>query len=252
MPGSIQSIERASSVLHLLGVSPAPVALGDLARMLGLAKPTVHGIVRTLCDVGFVAQDSESGRYHLGDGIAQLTEPLDPHLLRSRASNWADGLAARSGLEVQLGVLSGRSVSILHHVFRPDRSPQVLRVGELLPLHATAMGHVLLAFSPAAARIDELELTPYTAATPTRRSSLTAAVQRALRQGWAVTAETYRPGVAAVAAPLRHHVGIGVGALAVSGTREQVLLNRSDPRPELVHHLLAAAEAISGTLQERL
>ena len=97
MPGSIQSIERASSVLHLLGVSPAPVALGDLARMLGLAKPTVHGIVRTLCDVGFVAQDSESGRYHLGDGIAQLTEPLDPHLLRSRASNWAVGVGARSG-----------------------------------------------------------------------------------------------------------------------------------------------------------
>jgi DNA-binding IclR family transcriptional regulator len=252
VPGPIQSIERASAVLHFLGAAAEPVPLGELARVLALPKPTVHGIVRTLCGVGFVTQDADTGRYALGAGLATLGQTLDPHLLRSRATNWADGLAARSGLEVQLGVLAGQSVELLHHVFRPDGTPQRLRVGELQPLHATALGHVLLAFSPAAARLEGLEFTPYTATTPTRRIVLTRSVQQAFRRGWSSADGAFRPGIAAVAAPIRHHVGVGVGALAVVGSRERVLTSSGEPLPGLVDQLVGAADAISTTLQDRL
>lgn len=252
VPGSIQSIERAASVLHFLGAVPEPVPLGEVARMLDLPKPTAHGILRTLCDVGFVAQEADSGRYLLGTGLTTLGQAFDPHLLRSRAVNWADGLAARSGLEVQLGVLAGQSVELVHHVFRPDRSPQRLRVGELQPLHATALGQVLLAFSPAAARQRELELTSFTPATPATRVALTRAVQQVFRQGWGAVDGAYRLGVAALAAPVRHHVGVGVGALAVVGPSERVLGVGGEPQPGLVDQLVAAADAVSATLQERL
>ena len=252
MPGPIQSIERAAAALHLLGAVPEPVPLGELARMMGLPKPTVHGIVRTLCGVGFVVQVPDSGRYTLGPALTRLGDDLDPHLLRTRASNWADGLAARSGLEVHLGVLAGQGVELIHHVFRPDGSPQRLRVGELQPLHATAIGQVLLAFSPAASRLHELELTSYTRTTPVTRVALTRAVQQASRQGWSCTDGTYRPGVAGLAAPIRHHVGVGVGALAVVGPRDRVLTAAGAPVPRLVDQVVAAARAISHTLQERL
>ncbi|MDO9457991.1 IclR family transcriptional regulator [Nocardioides sp.] len=250
MPGSIQSIERAAAVLHFLGAVPEPVPLGELSRMLALPKPTVHGIVRTLVDVGFVVQDPDSGRYTLGEGLSRLGETLDPHLLRSRSVNWADGLAARTGLEVQLGVLAGQGVELLHHVFRPDGSPQRLRVGELQPLHATALGHVLLAFSPAASRLQELVSS--TGSTPTSPVTLTRAVQQAFRRGWAVADGTLRPGVAAIAAPVRHHLGIGVGALAVVGPRERVLSVAGDPVPALVEQVVAAAAAVSAHLEDRL
>jgi len=252
MPGPIQSIERAAAVLHLLGAVPEPVALGELARMLDLPKPTVHGIVRTLCGVGFVDQIPDSGRYTLGVGLATLGDNFDPHLLRARAANWADGLAARSGLEVQLGVLAGPGVELIHHVFRPDGSPQRLRVGELQPLHATALGHVLLAFSPTASRLHELELTMYTTSTLTTRVALTRAVQQAYRHGWSCVDGSYRPGIAALAAPIKHHVGVGVGALAVVGPRDRVLTPAGEPGPGLVDQIEAAARAISNTLQDRL
>lgn len=251
MPGSIQSVERAAAVLHFLGAVPEPVPLGEVARMLGLPKPTVHGLLRTLCEVGFAAQEADTGRYLLGTGLATLGQAPDPHLLRSRAINWADGLAARTGLEVQLGVLAGHTTELVHHVFRPDGSPQRLRVGELQPLHATAIGQVLLAFSPAAARQRELGLTSYTPSTPTTHVALARAVQQAFRQGWAVVDGGYRPGIAAVAAPVRHRVGVGVGALAVVGPRER-LLTGDAVRPGLVEQLVAATEAVSATLHERL
>ncbi len=252
MPGPIQSIERAAAVLHVLGASAEPLPLGELARMLGLPKPTVHGIVRTLCGVGFVAQQPESGHYSLGAGLHTLRESFDPHLLRSRATNWADGLAARTRLEVQLGVLRGHSVELVHHVFRPDHSPQRLRVGELQPVHATALGLTLLAFSPGAPRIHDLALTAYTGATVTGRVELTRQVQQTRRQGWASADGTLHPGVAALAAPLRHHVGVGVGALALVGWRDRLLTSTGAPRDDLVEQLESAAHAISATLQDRL
>lgn len=252
MPGTIQSIERAAAVLHFLGAVPHPVALGELARALDLPKPTTHGIVRTLVKVGFVAQDPESGHYSIAGGLSRLGEELDPHLLRSRATNWADGLAALTGLEVQLGVLSGTAVELLHHVFRPDGSPQRLRVGELQPLHATALGLSLLAFSPAASRPRDVALTSYTPATPTRLLDLTRAVQQTARRGWSLTDGTFRPGTASIAAPVRHHLGVGVGALAVVGPRERVLTPAGEPLPGLVEHVVSAADAVSERLEDRL
>lgn len=252
MPGTIQSIERAAAVLHFLGAVREPVALGELARALGLAKPTAHGIVRTLVDVGFVVQDPETGHYALGGGLTRLGESLDPHLLRSRAANWADGLAARTGLEVQLGVVSGPAVELLHHVFRPDGTRQQLRVGERQPLHATALGLTLLAFAPAASRPRDADLTAYTPSTPTKVLDLTRWVQQTARRGWCLADGTYRSGVAALAAPIRHHAGVGVGALAVVGPRDRVLTSAGDPLPGLVEQLLGASGAVSARLEERL
>lgn len=259
MPGSIQSIERAAAVLHFLGAAGQPVPLGEVARVLALPKPTVHGIVRTLVDVGFVVQSVDTGHYALGEGLARLGETLDPHLLRARSANWADGLAARTGLEVQLGVPSGRHVEVLHHVFRPDGSPQRLRVGERQPLHSTALGLVLLAFAPAAARFVDAPPSPAAGqvdqvgqAGQAGQVGVTRAVQQTFRRGWAVADGTLTPGVAAVAAPVRHHAGVGVGALAVVGPQERVLAVGGAPAPRLVEQVVDAAAAISAHLEDRM
>jgi L-fucose isomerase len=41
-------------------------------------------------------------------------------------------------------------VLVVHHVFRPDDSRQVLEVGAMHPLHSSALGKVLSAFDPVA------------------------------------------------------------------------------------------------------
>lgn len=252
MATTIQSIERAADVLQLLAAASEPVMLGELSRMLDLPKPTVHGIVRTLVEVGFVAQESDTGRYLIGPGLTTLGQPLDPHLLRARATNWADRLAATTGHEVQLGILSGNGVLLLHHVFRPDGSPQRLRVDERQPLHATALGHVLLAFSPAAGRLHTLELHGFTSTTVTNRNGLARSVSQVRRQGYAVANGWLTPGVAAVAAPVLHHAGVGVGALAVVGSAARMLDSAGRPRDHLPERVIEAASAVAQTLQDRL
>ena len=124
----------------------------DVAGSLGLAKGTVHGILRTLHHVGFVEQDDATGKYQLGGALLHLgTSYLDVNELRSRAINWADALASRSGEAVRIGSLLDGQVLVIHHVFRPDDSLQTVEIGLLLPPHASAIGKVLLAYDSGAA-----------------------------------------------------------------------------------------------------
>src|SRR3712207_831842 len=95
----------------------------ELAGAVGLPKTTTHGLLRTLLAVGFVEQDQRTGRYALGAGLLGLgSHYLDANELRSRASNWADSLAARSGFAVRLGTPAGLQRSEERRVGKECRS----------------------------------------------------------------------------------------------------------------------------------
>jgi len=146
---SIQSIDRATAILKALASGPRRLGVSELAERLGLARPTVHGLLQTLQSHGFVEQDPYSDKYQLGPGLLQLGYSyLDLNELRARSIAHADHLASRTGAAVRVGVMHGSSVVVVHHVFRPDAAFGVLEVGIQLPLHASALGKAILAFSP--------------------------------------------------------------------------------------------------------
>src|SRR5437868_3922149 len=155
--GSIQSIDRATAILKALASGPRRLGVSELADRLGLARPTVHGLLQTLQAHGFVEQDRHSDKYQLGPGLLQLGYSyLDLNELRARSITYADHLATRTGAAVRVGVMHGSSVVVVHHVFRPDTAFSVLEVGLQLPLHASALGKAVLAFSPAQVQEDLL------------------------------------------------------------------------------------------------
>ncbi len=248
MPGHVQSIERAAAVLRLL--AHGRLALVDLANSLGLAKSTVHGILRTLQHVGFVEQDSVSGTYHLGAALLQLgTRSVDVNELRSRALNWADSLAARSGEAVRIGSHLDGEVLVVHHVFRPDNSPQTIDVGTLLPLHATALGKAIAAFdAPAQAAVRRTGLAPYTRSTVTTTAGLKRALAAVREGAWAAEVEERTSGEAGIAAPIRDEAGVVVGSLGLSGPVERVCDWSRRPRAALVALVRDAARAVSREL----
>ncbi len=248
MPGTVQSIERAAAVLRLLAGGAGRLSLGDIARSLDLAKGTAHGILRTLKEVGFVEQDRVSGHYQLGAALLRLgTSYLDINELRSRSINWADPLAARSGEAVRIGTVLDGQVLVVHHVFRPDDTFQTLDVGTLLPLHATALGKALLAYR-AAGVTPPREMDRYTSRTIGSRESLAAVLRHVREVGWSSEVEELTPGEAAVAAPIRGHGGLVVGAIGISGHVERICDSRYRPRPHLVANVRDAARAVSRDL----
>ncbi|MER5936768.1 MULTISPECIES: IclR family transcriptional regulator [unclassified Streptomyces] len=250
MAGPVQSIERAAAILRLLAGGSRRLGLGEVASSLGLAKGTAHGILRTLQHVDFVEQDPATGKYQLGAALLHLgTSYLDVNELRSRSINWADALAARSGEAVRLGTpLEGR-VLVIHHVFRPDDTLQTLDVGALLPLHASSLGKVLLAYGATPVEpLLEHEPESYTRHTLVHPGELNRALGEIRELGWGAEVQEMSMGEAGIAAPIRGQGGLVVGAIGVSGAVERICDTKGRPQAALITVLREAARAISRDL----
>jgi DNA-binding IclR family transcriptional regulator len=249
MPGHIQSIERAAAILRLLSGRSRRLGVGELSGELQLPKGTVHGILRTLQLVGYVEQDPESGKYQLGAALLHMgSSYLDGNELRTRALNWSDALAARSGESVRLGTLHENQVLVVHHVFRPDDSRQVLEVGNLMPAYATALGKALLAHHQyIAAELGRGGLKAFTTSTITDLYRLHRELDDVRELGWAADVEELVEGVASIASPIADRRGLIVGAVGISGPMDRLCEDRR-PRGELVLDVREAARAVSREL----
>src|SRR6266851_3233829 len=101
---SIQSIDRATAILKALASGPRRLGVSELADRLGLARPTVHGLLQTLQSHGFVEQDRHSDKYQLGEPLARLTkQTLDEGDLRKELATIRDQGIATERDEAVLG-----------------------------------------------------------------------------------------------------------------------------------------------------
>ena len=249
MARTIQSLERAAAMLRLLAGGERRLGLSEVAAALGLAKGTAHGILRTLQQEGFVEQEPASGRYQLGAEMLRLGQSyLDVNELRARALVWTDDLARSSGQSVYLGVLHQGGVLVVHHVFRPDDSRQVLEVGAMQPLHSTALGKVLSAYDPVAhSEAAEGGREAFTDRTVTALEDFEGLLDLTRARGWAADVEETWTGVASVAAPVHNRRRMPVGAVGVTGAVERVCED-GELRSSLVAAVRDCARAVSRDL----
>lgn len=250
MAGSIQSIERAAAVLDLLAQSARPLSLREIVDELQLPKATVHGIVRTLVDLEFVEQDESGGAYSPGArNDSGAVAVIDGNVLRSVAIGWSDTLASLTGAEVWITVPFEQSALVVHHVFRPDDSPQRMRVEEQLPLHASACGKILLAYSRSRERLmRNLTLERFTANTIVTRPMLANEIADVRRRGVAVDNAEYEPGFGGIAVPVHGRTRGALAAIALAGPPPQLFGSGATPRESMLAELRRTATAVTQAL----
>jgi DNA-binding IclR family transcriptional regulator len=149
---------------------------------------------------------------------------------------------------VWVATQSGSRVIVLHHVFRPDNTVQILEVGAAIPWHACALGHAIVAHLPDAARARALagDLAPLTGRTKTTRSALSRALAQVRQRGYAVEDQEATVGDAGIAAPILARDGVVAGSIGVVGAADRLLA--AGTRDDLVRLVLEAARAVSRDL----
>src|ERR1700753_3013368 len=68
---SVQSIERAFELLEMMADAGGVVGLSQLASRSGLPLPTIHRLMRTLLNLGYIRQEP-SREYALGPRLVRL------------------------------------------------------------------------------------------------------------------------------------------------------------------------------------
>lgn len=245
-----QTVDKALRVLDAVAESEKPMNLTSLVTETGFEKTTTHRLARSLADGGLLRFDPESRCYalgwrliELGELASQRTKALsvaDPHLNRLRDE---------TGETIHLGAYDDNGQVV--YLAQKSSSAAVVvraRIGQRRPLHATAMGKVLLAFGPdewLLRLLKEPEIEAFTANTITEKEDLQAHLRRIHRLGFAIDDEEMTQGIRCVAAPVLDYAGRAVAAISVTGPTFRV--SRSD-LDRLTAQVVSAAAMISSEL----
>ena len=218
--GSVQSVDRALTLLEGLARSAGGVPLTELAARAGLNISTCHHLLATLIKWGYVAK-APGRRYALGARGLHLGQAFLKQVdLPRRAQPYIERINDETGESVHLAVLQGDSIITLmkregRHAVRVDTGA----VGASDAAHATATGKAMLAWLPEHEMRRILALGRMTAFTPhtiTDADTLIEELRLVRRNGHAVDREEFQPGVVCIGAAIRDHLGAVVGAVSAS------------------------------------
>ena len=232
----IASAAGTLEVLEILGNADAAVTLGAVVAACGRPKATVHRMLATLVNTGFVAHEPASGHYRLTLKMWRLgaSAVRDLDLTRIALSS-LERLMLETSETVHLTVLDpSGDVIYVSKVESPQSIRVQTRLGELNPSWCTATGRCLLAFNK---KVADLVLarklparTPKTVTDPAKIRRILADVGA---RGYAVTCAENHPEMGGVAAPIHDHTG-AVGAacgVAIPAFRmDASLVDRVIPR----------------------
>lgn len=243
-PTRIQSASRAARLLLLVARRSDGASATEAAKALGLAVPTAHHLLSTLCDEGLLARDSRR-RYVLGPRVAVLAEAfLRDGAVPEYLLDPLRGLAEETGESAYLTAWRDGEIHALHGI----EGGAAVRVGSVergpyrFP-HARATGKLLLAFARPELRRAVLGDGPLERVTPNTivdRAELEAELAAIREQGFAEDREQFTEGVSCISAPALVD-GVAVAAFTVSAPADRFERSRDALRAAVQRAAGAAA-----------
>ncbi len=242
---SPSTVEKAVDVLFHLHGESGPRGVTAIGRALGLPKSSAHRLLTALGRRGLVERD-ERGRYRPGIGLVALglgaleSEPIvvaARPVIEEAAYSLGETfflVAARAGRLVVLDKAEGTGFL--------RAAP---RVGGSVPIHATAVGKLFLAFGAGVIAAPVAPFERFSDRTRTAAGELDAEVERTRSRGFAVNREEWIPGLSVLAAPVcRRERLLAAVAVAAPAQRFSAL-----GLEEIAQRTLAAAERIAARVE---
>ncbi|MBE9474537.1 MAG: IclR family transcriptional regulator [Chloroflexi bacterium] len=246
---SVQSVERAIDILESFSAVEPGFGVGELSRRVNLPKSTVFRLLTTLESRGFIAQNSETGLYHLGVGLIPLANSVFVYSdLRRTARPHLRSLANTLEETTSLIILVDTEIINLEQV--EFRGRLVVRAGgteHRMPFNATSAGKVIAAFLPEAEMeaLLESQLPALTPATITDADTLRSQLMEVRTRGYATSFDEIEEGLHAISTPIYNNEGNVVACVSVSGPSYRLTRSRIAAASP---HVIQTADQISREL----
>jgi DNA-binding IclR family transcriptional regulator len=217
---------KARMILEAFDTENGELSLTELVRRTGVAKASVYRLARELTEWGLLERSGT--RYHLGLRLFELGQLVPrQRILRQAALPFMEDLLMATQETVHFAIREGLDVLYIEKIIGHRGLREQSRVAGRLPLHSTATGKVILAYSPAAL-FDEVVKEGFTALT--RHTTMSVAllrkqVDRVRLEGIAVEREEVRLGYLSTAVPVFGR-GMLAGALSITGPTSRLNVDR--------------------------
>lgn len=242
----VQSVERVFDVLETMAEAGGEMSLSDIAAASTLPLPTIHRLIRTLVNRGYVRQQP-SRRYALGPRLINLGEAAGG-VVASTALPYLNRLVDAFGETANVAMLDGDRATYVAQVPSRHAMRMFTEVGRRVHLHCTGVGKALLAALPeddARAVVLRGGLPAQTSHTMTDVDVLMGQIAQVRARGYALDEGEQEIGVNCLAVPVPG--GPTRTAISISGPAARVT-------PELVARavpvLLAVADEFAAELSD--
>ncbi len=208
-PVPTQTIARAVDILTIL--NDGVYGITDISKRCGLNKATIHRLLKSLEMTGLVMRDPESRQYCLGPLLVRFA---------SDSLNTHQNLCICAHQEMQhLWELSGETVSLLIQTgicgmyLEEYVSPQSIRYtggkGTLRPLYTGSGGKAILSQltdDKLKIMLDNFTFEPKGRNTILDKETLIKEIEKAKKQGYAISFEEITIGGASISFPIKNYV----------------------------------------------
>jgi len=201
------SVKKAFDILKVISSSRGGIRLNEIAKSLGIAKSTVHGIISILEDVGAVKKDQTTRKYELSLTLFELGRKAYSQIdLREVARPVIEGLMERVQETVFLGTLThdNERILVLDVVECSHNMKIISPVGTTLSLFAAPGKAIMAGMTEGMVQeiIHRKGLPRHTENSITDPGLFMQELKKVRENGYATDYEEYMTGVRAVAAPL--------------------------------------------------
>ncbi len=214
------TVAKAVGIIDIL-VSKADngISLAELSTLIGMPKSSTHRYLTTLFELG-LAEKTGVDRFRLGTKVIELAGSyLASSDLRNESQAILSELADKTGETTHLAVPSGTDVVYISKVESKHAWGMFSHIGARLPMHCTALGKSILAFSSDGLlqKVFEEPPRPRTPHTIITLPAFEEELARIRAQGFSMDDEENEIGIRCIGAPVLDFTGQAVAAISVSG-----------------------------------
>jgi DNA-binding IclR family transcriptional regulator len=220
-----ESLKKGIDALLFLS-SKKSAGVTEIAQALNVNKSTAFRIMRTYLAFNMVEQVKETGKYRLGPATLKLSQQYYGNLCAVTAAKPVmSKLCEVTGESAHLCIYSNDSAVVIEQVIANSRPAANAKIGNVEPLHCSAVGKCLLAFSDPERQsqmIAQIKFEKYTPNTITDKDALNAQLTEILKKGYAVDLGELSPEIRCVAAPVFNNRGECNYSMGISGAASRM------------------------------
>ncbi len=244
---SLSSVSNALRILRSYTLDRPSQGITEIAASLGLGKSTVHRLVTTLTNEGFLVKEADTQKYRLGYSVLTLSGVVTSSLdIYTEALPIVRKLVDSVGETAHIGIQDGHDVIYVMKIECNHQVRFLTHVGRRNPLYCTSSGKVLLAYKEHEF-LQEIEksLVKRAPNTITDPVLLEHSLQKIRADGYATSFEELLEGVHSIAAPIRDYTGNVIAALNIVGPKQRMGRQKF---PLLTRKVVEASQEISAKL----
>ncbi|MEN0658663.1 IclR family transcriptional regulator [Caldifermentibacillus hisashii] len=190
---------KSVEIMNFLRDIETPVTLTEICKALNMNKGTLSKIMTSMLDLNLVTKDELTNRFTLGSRlIGYGAAAVSQFRIESIASPFMEEIHSKIGETLHLGIEENNQIMYLKKYEAIATVNLRSRVGQTIPLYASAMGKATLA-----ARTDKqiydyyhsVDIIQFTNNTLTNFADFMADIQRVRKRGYAIDCEEYEIGV---------------------------------------------------------